>query len=124
MSPVLPQLLYTGISNQVVHRPFDRAPRRSGEDALAMREIHSLEDIDEAIEERAKPKFGYGVEIGERLQPGKKNCCGLRLTVEGLCQIAPLLSESVDCRLPAFLGLFSDLDSEINERRDSNKHRR
>src|SRR3981081_4234110 len=96
MSPVLPQLLYTGISNQVVHRPFDRAPRRSGEDALAMREIHSLEDIDETIEERTKPKFGYGVEIGERLHSAKKDCCGLSVVVQGRCQIAPLLRESVD----------------------------
>ena len=26
------------------------------------------------IEEGAKPEFGYGVEIGERLQAAKKDC--------------------------------------------------
>ena len=61
-----------------------------------MREIHSLEDIYEAIEEGAKPKFRYGVEVGERVHAAKKNCCGLGVVVQGLCQIAPLHSESVD----------------------------
>src|SRR5256884_5274949 len=91
-----PPLLNARISNQIAHRPLDRAPRRSRQDALAMREIHSLEDIDEAIEEGAKPKFGYGVEVGERVHAAKKNCCGLSVIVQGLCQIPPLHSESVD----------------------------
>ena len=47
-----------------------------------MREIHSLEDVDETIEERAKPKFGYGVEIGERVHTAKKNCADLRVIVQ------------------------------------------
>jgi hypothetical protein len=89
-----------------------------------MREIHSLEDIDETIEEGAKPKFGYGVEIGERVHAAKKNCCGLSVIVQGLCQIPPLHRESVDRRLPAFLGLLSDLNGEVNKRRDSDKHGR
>ena len=37
-----------------------------------MREIHSLENIDETIEERAESELGYGVEIGERLHAAKK----------------------------------------------------
>src|SRR5205823_11954553 len=94
------------------------------QDALAMREIHPLEDIYEPIEERAKPEFGYRVEIGERLHAAKKNCCGLSVVVQGLCQIAPLHSESVHRRLPAFLGLLSDLNGEINKRRNSDEHRR
>ncbi len=61
-----------------------------------MREIHSLEDIYEAIEERTKPKFGYRVEIGQRMHAAKKNCGGLGVIVQGLGQIAPLHSESVD----------------------------
>src|SRR5437016_14638546 len=87
-----------------------------------MRKIHSLEDIDQTIEERAKPKFGYRVEVGERLHAAKKNCCGLSVVVQSLCQIPPLHRESVDCRLPAFFCLLSDLSGEINESRDSDKH--
>src|SRR5438552_19172087 len=89
-----------------------------------MREIHSLEDIYETIEERAKPKFGYRVEIGERVHATKKNCGGFGVVVQGSCQIPPLLSERVDRRLPAFLCLLSDLNGEINKRRDSDKHGR
>src|SRR5437870_9000969 len=89
-----------------------------------MREIHSLEDIYETIEEGAKPEFGYGIEIVERVHAAKKNCCGLSVVVEGLCQIPPLHRESVDGRLPAFFCLLSDLSGEINKRRDSDEHRR
>ena len=89
-----------------------------------MREIHSLEDIYEAIEERTKPKFGYRVEIGERMHAAKKNCCGLSVVVEGLCQIPPLHSESMDRRLPAFFCLLSNLSGEINKRRNSDKNGR
>ena len=73
MSPHIPPLLNARISNQVIHGPFDRAPRGSRKDALAMREVHSLKDIDQTIEEGAKPEFGYGIEIGERLQAAKKD---------------------------------------------------
>jgi len=40
-----------------------------------------------------------------------------------LCEIAPMHSQSVHRRLAALLGLFSDLDPKINERRNSDKHR-
>src|SRR5207245_11554645 len=93
-------------------------------DALAMREVHSLEDIDETIEEGTKSKFGNGVEIGERLHSAKEDCCGLSVVVQGRCQISPLHSESVDRRLPAFFCLLSDLNGELNKRRDSDEHRR
>ena len=87
-----------------------------------MREVHSLEDIDETIEEGTKSKFGNGVEIGERLHSAKEDCCGLSVVVQGLCQISPLHSESVDRRLSPFPGLRSNLDGEVNKRRDSDKH--
>src|SRR6266566_3242683 len=109
MSASFPPLLHAGISNQIAHRPLDRPPRRSRQDALAMREIHSLEDVDKAIEERAKSEFGDRVEIGERAHTTKKNCCGLRVVVQRPCEISPLNSESMDRRLPAFFGLLSDL---------------
>jgi hypothetical protein len=86
-----------------------------------MREIHSLEDINETIEESAKSKFGYGIEIGERVHAAKKNCGGLSVVVQGPCKIPPLHGESVDGRLPAFFGLLSDLSSEIYKRRNSDK---
>ena len=89
-----------------------------------MREIHSFEDVDEAIEERAKPEFGDSVEIGERVHTAEKNCAELRAIVQRACQIAPLRSENIHRRLSSFFRLFSDLDSEINKGRDSDKHRR
>jgi hypothetical protein len=89
-----------------------------------MGEIHSFEVVYETVEEGAKPELRHGIEIGERLYAAKKNCAKLGTLVQGACQIAPLHSESVHCRLTAFLSLFSDLDSEINKGRDSNKYRR
>src|SRR5437762_3016614 len=88
-----------------------------------MREIHSLEDIDETIEEGAEPEFSHRIEIGERLQAAKKNCGGLGIVVQGSGQIAPLLSESMDGRLPAFFCLLPNLDCQVNERRNSDEHR-
>src|SRR6266436_7207689 len=89
-----------------------------------MREIHSFEVVQETVEKRAEPEFRYRIEIGERLYAAKKNCAELRAIVQSACQIAPLHSENIDRRLSSFLGLFSDLDREINEGRDPNKHRR
>ena len=76
------------------------------------------------VEERAEPEFRDRIEIGERLCATKKNCAELGAIVQSACQIAPLDGESVHCRLSAFLGLFSDLDSEINKGRDPDKHGR
>ena len=56
--------------------------------------------------------------------PPKENCTELRAIVQSACQIAPLRSENIHRRLSSFLRLFSDLDSEINEGRDPDKHRR
>src|SRR5436190_23617979 len=88
-----------------------------------MREIHSLEDIDKTIEERAESELGYCIEFGKRVHAPKKNCGGLSVVVQGLGQISPLHRESVDGRLPALFGLLSDLSGEINKRRDSDEHR-
>ena len=60
----------------------------------------------------------------ERLHAAKKNCAELRALVQGACQIAPLRRESIDSRLPAFLGLLSNLNREINKGRNSDEHRR
>src|SRR6266436_3890199 len=89
-----------------------------------MREIHSFEVVQETVEKRAEPEFRDRIEIGERLYAAKKNCAELRAIVQSACQIAPLRSENIHRRLSSFLRLFSDLDSEINEGRDPNKHRR
>src|SRR5215469_18574149 len=102
-----PPLLYTRVINQIAHRPLDRAPGRLGQDALAMREIHSFKNIEQTIKECAEPKFGDSVEIGERMCAAQKNCRHLRVVVETFGQVAPLLRESVDCRLPPLFGLLA-----------------
>src|SRR6266404_193319 len=89
-----------------------------------MGEIHSFEVVQETVEKRAEPEFRDRIEIGERLDAAKKNCTELGAIVQSACQITPLRSKNIDRRLAAFLGLLSDLDREINERRNSNKHRR
>jgi hypothetical protein len=89
-----------------------------------MSEVHCFEVIQEGVHERAEPEFRDRIEIGERLDAAKKNCTELGAIVQGACQIAPLRSENIHCRLSSFLRLFSDLDSEINKGRDPNKHRR
>jgi hypothetical protein len=89
-----------------------------------MREIHSLEHIEKKIKERAKTKFGDGVEIIERAHAAKKNGRHLRIVMQRFGQIAPLLSKSMDSGLAALLSLFPNLRGEIYQRRDSNEHRR
>ena len=78
-----------------------------------MREIHSLEHIEKTIKERAKTKFGDGVEIIERAHAAKKNGRHLRIVVPRFGQIAPLLSKSMDSGLAALLSLFPNLRGEI-----------
>jgi hypothetical protein len=41
--------------------------------------------------------------------------------VQGACQIAPLRSKNIYGRLATLLGLFSNLDREINKGRDSDE---
>src|SRR5439155_20012047 len=83
-----------------------------------------FEVVEKSVEEGAEPEFRDGIEIGERLYASKKNCAELRAIVQSACQIAPLRSENIHCRLAAFLGLLSNLDRQVNERRDSDKHSR
>lgn len=89
-----------------------------------MREIHSLEHIEKSIEERAKSKFGDGVEIIERAHAAKKNGRHPRIVMQRFGQIAPLLRKSMDRGLAALLSLFPNLRGEIDQRRDSNNRRR
>src|ERR1700730_4641145 len=124
MSALLPPLLYAGIGNEIAQRPLDLAPCRCREYAVQMGEIHCFEVVEETVEERAEPEFRDRIEIGERLYAAKKNFAELGTIVQGACQIPPLHRENVDRRLSSFLRLFSDLDSEINEGRDSDEHRR
>src|SRR5436309_15085215 len=124
MSSLSPPLFYAGIGNKIAQRPLDLAPCRCREYAVAMGEIHCFEVVEETVEERTEPEFRDRIEIGERLYAAKKNCAELGAIVQSTCQIAPLHGESVHRRLSSFLRLFSDLDSEINEGRDPNKHRR
>src|SRR6266480_5938515 len=119
MSSLSPPLLYAGIGNEIAQRPLDLAPCRCREYAVAMGEIHCFEVVDETIEERAEPEFRHRIEIGERLDAAKKNCAELGAIVQSACQIAPLHSENIDRRLAAFLGLLSNLDREVNKRRNS-----
>src|SRR6266700_1622276 len=123
MSSLSPPLLYAGIGNKIAQRPLDLAPCRCREYAVAMGEIHCFKVVEETVEERAEPEFRDRIEIGERLYASKKNCAELRAIVQSACQIAPLRSENIDRRLAAFLGLRSNLDRQINKRRDSDKHR-
>src|SRR5213592_3289179 len=87
-----------------------------------MREKHRLEILEESIEERAKPQLRYRVEIGKGLHAAKIDRAELCVVVKRPGEITPLNGESVYHRLVAFLGLSSDLQSEINQGRDSNNH--
>jgi hypothetical protein len=48
-----------------------------------MREIHSFEVFEKAILECAEPKFGYRIEVSERLHAPKVNCPELGVVVQG-----------------------------------------
>src|ERR1700730_18196944 len=87
-----------------------------------MRKIHCLEVFEEAIQKRAESEFGDGVEVIERMQTAKINCAKLGVVVQRLCEITPMHGKSVYRRLVAFFSLSPDLESEINKRRDSDKH--
>src|SRR6266700_1589935 len=124
MSSLSPPLLYAGIGNKIAQRPLDLAPCRCREYAVAMGEIHCFKVVEETVEERAEPEFRDRIEIGERLDAAKKNCAELRAIVQSACQIAPLDGESIDCRLPAFSGLLSNLKRKVNKGWNSDEHRR
>jgi len=124
MFPRFPPLLYAGVGNEIAQRPIDLAPCRCREYAVQIGEIHCFEVVEETVEERAEPEFRDRIEIGERLDAAQKNCAELGAVVQGTCQIAPLRSENIDRRLPAFFCLLSNLDGEINKGRDSDEHRR
>ena len=89
-----------------------------------MGKIHCFEVVQETIEEPAEPEFRDRIEIGERLDAAKKNCAELRAIVQSACQIAALDGESIDCRLPAFSGLLSNLKRKVNKGWNSDEHRR
>ena len=107
----------------VTHDSIDLAPQWWSEHAVAEGEIQSLEVMKEAILKRAKPKFGRPIQIAERLHAAKVKLTELNAVMHGFCEIAPLPHQSVHRCLASLLGLFSDLDREIDERRDSDKHR-
>ena len=60
-----------------------------------MREIHCLEIFEEPIQEGAKPEFGNGVEVIERLHAAKINCSELGVVVQRLGEVALVYSERV-----------------------------
>src|SRR5262245_29576829 len=122
MSAHMPPLLDARTGDQIAHRSLNLAPRRSGEDAVAMREIHRFEVVHESIKKRAESELRDRIEIGERLGAAKKNVAELGAIVQRICHIAPLDSECVYRRMAPFLRLISDLDSQINQRRNSNHH--
>src|SRR5437899_7753808 len=124
MFPRLPALLDAGVGNERAQRPIDLAACRCREYAVQIGEIHCFEVVEETVEEGTEPEFRDRIEIGERLYASKKNCAELRAIVQSACQIAPLRSENIHCRMSSFLRLFSDLDSEINEGGDSDEHGR
>src|SRR5215475_9519862 len=109
MSSRLPPLLDAWIGNHVTHRSLNLTPQRRIEHAVAMREKHCLEILEEAIEEGTKPKFGYGIQILERLNTAQIDGAELAVVVKRLGKIAPLNSESVYHRLVTFLGLSPNL---------------
>src|SRR5262249_16824423 len=123
MFPRLPPLAYARVGKKITHGSLDLAPQRWSEDAVAEREIHPLEVMEEAILKRAKSKFGRSIQIAERLYAAKVKRAELTAFMQGPREIAPLGSQSVHRRLASLLSLISDLDCEINERRDSDKHR-
>ena len=124
MSPRVPPVLHTVIGNEITHCPLNLVPGGSHQCAVRMGKIHSFEDIYQAVKKGAEPELRDRIEIGERLYAAKKNCAELLAIVQSARQIAPLRRESVDSRLPAFLGLLSNLKREVNKGRDSDKHRR
>src|SRR5260370_5622333 len=89
-----------------------------------MSKVRCVKGIQEGFEERDVPELRHRIEIGERLHAAKKNCAKLGAIVQGACQISPLRSENIDRRLAAFLGLRSNLDRQVNKRRNSDEHRR
>ena len=112
-----------GVGKKITHGSLDLAPQWWTEDAVAEGEIQSLEVVKEAIVKRAKPKLRRSSQIPERLHAAKAKLTELRAVMHGSCEIAPLRSQSVHRCLASLLGLFSDLDREINERRNPDKHR-
>ena len=119
-----PPLLEAGISEQICHGSLDLAPQLVRQNSILMREIHRLEIFEETIEEGAEPNSRNRIQVFERLQTAEINLAELSAVVEGFGQVAPLHSERIHRREPAFLRLLADLSREINKGRDSDQHGR
>jgi hypothetical protein len=72
-------------------------------------------------ETRSKSQFFDGIKIVKRLKPAKVDGGEISVIGNRSAEIAPVQYKHIGGRASAFFALISDLDSEINERRDSDK---
>src|SRR5947207_5254827 len=88
MTSSFPPLLQARISNHIAQRSLDCSPRRISQHSRAVREIHSLENIWQTMEECAESEFGDWVEVAERVQAAQINRRGFGVIVHGCGNIA------------------------------------
>jgi hypothetical protein len=79
------------------------------------------------LSKRLKKALNLSLETASRSMKEcapRRKIAHLRIVVETFGQVAPLLRESVDCRLPLLFCLLANLDREVNQRRNSDANGR
>ncbi len=119
----LPPLLHAVIRQEVAHGSVNLTPQLWSKNTFAPGVIHSLEVLEESVLKCAKSKFRNSVQIVEAVHAAKKKRRKLRVFVQRPCQIAPLLRQSIHCRLATLPVLLAQLDCKVNDGRNSDKNR-
>ena len=119
----LPPLTHAVVGKEIAHRAFDLIPQLRTQYSFATRVIHAFEIFEETILKRAEAELRNGIEIVERVYTAQVDRGKLAVLVQCLGEISPLNRKSIPRLLTAFLGLLTELDREVNERRNSDGDR-
>src|SRR5256885_3590590 len=123
MFPCRPPFYYSGIGEIVADGSFDFVPQRFVQRAVTIVNEHAFAVSCKSGEERAEPELVWSVKIAKGAHALEKEHCEVAAFLRGPNQIAPLSRQNIDSRAAAFLVLLSDLNSEVNQRRNDTNGR-
>src|ERR1700730_13209073 len=102
----------------VAHGSFDFVPKRFLERTVTIVNEHALTISGKSGEECAEPELVWRVKIVKGVHTLQKKQGKLAAFLRGFDQLAPLRGQNIDSRAPALLVLLSNLNGEVNQRRN------
>src|SRR5438132_9723231 len=118
-----PPLLHPRVGELVAHRPFDLPPQILVQCAIAIVEEHPFAIPGKPCKERTESELGYRVQPVEGAYPVKKDSREVGALLSRFDKITPLHRQDIDSSAAALLVLFSDLDCEVDQRRNDTECR-